>query len=149
MPPYTTLRDFISALASGDTNITRVLELLANDGKMKTDPAASADIGRPNSFDQLPEWFNTACIQRGMTQPEVNHIAAWPNPQKETVRSQIAAAWSENRPIRFGWELHAGDEAASEVRRDPDQTVRVVFRSPRKGVRLTSKINSGNVKVDV
>lgn len=149
MPPYTTLRDFISALSTGSTNITRVLEDLANDANLRRDPAATADIGRQNGFDQLPGWFSTACVQRGMTQPEVNHIAAWPNPQKETVRSQIAAAWSQNAPIHFSWEIHEGDDALSEVRRDQNQDVRVVFRSPRKGVHLTSKINAGDVKVDV
>ncbi len=149
MPPYTTLRDFISALSTGSTNITRVLEDLANDGTLRADPAAGADINRQNGFDRLPGWFSTACVQRGMSQEEVDHIAAWPGPEKETVRSQIAAAWSQNSPIRFSWELHEGDDALSEVRRDQNQDVRVVFRSPRKGVHLDSHIRIGEVKVDV
>jgi hypothetical protein len=149
MPPYTTLRDFISALATGDTNITRVLEQLANDATLRKDVNATASINKPNGFDDLPGWFSTACVQRGMNEDEVNHIAAWPNPQKETVRSQIAAAWSQNRPIHFSWELYEGDDALSELRRDPDSEVRIVFRSPRKGVHLDSRIRIGEVRVDV
>ena len=149
MPPYTTLRDFISALQTGSTNITRVLEGLANDGTMRADPTAGADIARPNSFDHLPGWFSSACIQRGMSQAEVDHIERWPNPQKETVRGQIATAWSQNQPIYFSWELYDGDDALSEVRRDDNSELRVVFRSPRKGVHLDSLIRIGEVTVDV
>lgn len=149
MPPYTTLRDFLSALSTGMTNITRVLELLANDANMRRDPTAIRDMGTQNSFDNLPVWFSTACIQRGMSQDEVNHIAAWPNPQKEIVRSQIDQAWKGSKPIHFGWELYDGADALSEVRRDPNQDVRVVFRSPRKGVHIDSHIRIGEVKVDV
>ena len=151
MPPFTTLRDFISALATGDTNITRVLERLANDSILQADAEARASISSPNGFQELPPWFVTACIQRGMSQEEVDHIAVWPNLQKEVVRSQIATAWGPPvQPIHFSWELYEGDDALSEVRRDQDTAhVRVVFRSPRKGVHLDSHIRIGEVKVDV
>lgn len=147
MPPYTTLRDFISALNTGDTNITRVLELLCNDATQRT--AHAADLAQPNKFDHFPDWFRTACIQHGMSTEEVDHIARWPNPQKETVRSHIDQAWKGSKPIHFSWELYDGADALSEVRRDSNQDVRVVFRSPRKGVHIDSHIRIGEIKVEV
>lgn len=147
MPPNTTLREFIHALATGDTNVTCVLERLANNAEQRA--AHTEDIGRPGAFNgRLPEWLRIACIQNGMTSAELDHIERWPDAQKEIVRSQIDQASAHGRPIHFSWELHAGDDPLSEVRRDQDQDVRIVFLSPRKGVKLSSKINLGDITVD-
>ena len=148
MPPFTTLRDFISALATGDTNITRVLEELANDAGMKS--AHQADMRVAGTFDPLPSWFTDACAQHNMSPEEIQHLSVWPEQQRDSVRAQISEAWEQNRPIHFSWELHEGDNALSEVRRDQNtQDVRIVFRSPRKGVHLDSHIRIGEVKVDL
>lgn len=150
MPPYTTLRDFISAVQTGRTNITRVLGELANSDEMKNDAAARADINRQWGFDTLPDWFRTACAQHGMSQDEITHIGAWPREQKDVVRAQIATAWSQpGATIHFSWEIYDGSDGHSEVRRDANSEVRVVFRSPRKGVHLDSFFRVGEVKVDV
>lgn len=149
MPAYSTLRDFISALQTGNTNITRVLQYLANSADMKSNPDAIRDINTMNSFNTLPGWFVDACTQNGMSQPEITHIGDWPPAQKEIVRNQIAAVWATNDPIEFSWELHEGNFALSQVRRTSLATLRVVFLSPRQGVHLDSFFRVGEVKVDV
>lgn len=149
MPPYSTLRDFIGALSTGETNITRVLERVSNDEAKRTQylPLISA----PGAFNgYIPEWVCTEFRQAGMKDAEIEHIQQrWPDSQKETVRAQLYAAWTQKRPIHFSWELFDEEDPRSEVRRDANQDVRVVFRSPRKGVRIASKIRVGELKVEV
>ena len=146
MPTYSTLRSFVKALTTGDTNITQCLTRLANaDPKRKQ---YATDLAAPHlAVGQLPGWLRNEMVQTGMSQPEVDHVERWPDRQKEVARAQIAAALAENRPIRFSWELYDGDDPVTEVRRDSDGEVRLVFRSPRKGVTL-SLLNLGGVKVE-
>ena len=146
MPPNGTLRSFINALTSGETNVTRCLERLANDpGKRQK---YAADINAPHAaVGQLPGWLRNEMVQAGMSQTEVDHAERWPDAEKEKVRRQIVAAMDGNTTIHFSWELYDGDHPVSELRRDPNQDVRIVFRSPRKGVKL-SLINHGSVSVE-
>lgn len=146
MPANGTLRSFINALTSGQTNITRCLERLANDPTRRQKYAA--DINAPHAaVGQLPGWLRNEMVQAGMSQAEVDHAERWPDAEKEKVRRQVAEAIRDERPLHFGWELYDGDDPVSEVRRDPNQDVRVVFRSPRKGVKL-SLVNHGSVSVE-
>ncbi|MEO8456341.1 MAG: hypothetical protein ABI559_00885 [Chloroflexota bacterium] len=149
MPPYSTLRDFIGALTTGDTNITRVLERVTNNeaNRQKYLP----QVEKPGAFNgPIPEWICTEFRQAGMSQAEIEHIQErWPDSQKETVRAQLYEAWTQKRPIHFSWELFDGDDPRSEVRRDSNQEMRVVFRSPRRGVKITSKVRIGELKVDI
>jgi hypothetical protein len=148
MPPYSSLRTFIQALTTGRTNITYVLEQMASDPSCRE--RLGPEVSRPSSFSHpISSALHQELIQAGMTEPEVAHMERWPNEQKELVRSQIDAAWKSGGPIHFSWELHDGDDPATELRRDANQDVRIVFRSPRKGVRITSRLNLGEVMVDV
>jgi hypothetical protein len=149
MPPYSSLRDFIDALSTGNTNITRVLERVSNDPGQRNQHLPQ--ISQPGAFNgHIPQWICTELTQAGMTQAEIDHIEQrWPDAQKETVRALLYEAWTGDRPIHFSWELHEGDDPRTEVRRDANQDVRVVFRSPRKGVRMKGAIRIGEVHVDV
>jgi hypothetical protein len=146
MPVYSTLRSFVNAIRSGDTNITQCLERLANDRAKRAQYAT--DIHALHAgVGQLPGWLRNEMVQAGMSQPEVDHVERWPDAEKEKVRVQVVEALEQDRNLHFSWELFAGDDPVSEVRRDPNQDVRVVFLSPRKGV-ILSALNHGDVKVE-
>jgi hypothetical protein len=146
MPAYSTLRSFVNALKTGDTNITQCLERLANDRAKRVQYAT--DIHALHAgVGQLPGWLRNEMVQAGMSQPEVDHVERWPDAEKEKVRVQVVEALEQDRNLHFSWELFAGDDPVSEVRRDPNQDVRVVFRSSRKGVKL-SLVNLGGVTVE-
>lgn len=145
MPPFSTLRTFVNSLKSGETNITRSLERLVRDDKKREKYREWVD--RPNSLDgEFPPWLRTELVQAGMKEAEIEHIQDWPDSQKEVVRAQISGAVKDKRPLRFGWELYDGKHPKSDVRRDSDQEVRIVFQSPREGVEL-SFVNYGKVRV--
>lgn len=147
MPAYSTIRDFIDAITTGDTNITRSLAALSNDQSKRT--AHQTEMATPGLLNgpRFPEWLRTELIQGHLKDQELEHIERWPDSQKEIARVQVYSAWTENRPIQFSWELYSGDEPVTEIRRDPNQDVRLVFLSPRKGVNL-SHINFGDISVE-
>ena len=146
MPAYSTLRTFVEAVRSGLTNITSCLETAVNDPQNRLDHAA--DMSSPAvASGPFPSWLRSILGSAGMSQAEIDHMERWPDSQKEIVRLEIVSAIQGNRPLRFGWELHGGDTPLSEVRHDANQDVRVVFRSPRKGV-LLSGLNYGSIHVE-
>jgi hypothetical protein len=146
MPAYSTLKSFVKALRTGDTNITQCLERLANDRAKRAQ--YTSDINALHAgVGQLPGWLRNEMVQAGMSQPEVDHVERWPDAEKEKVRLQVVEAINHDGNVHFSWELFDGEDPMSEVRRDQNQDVRVVFRSPRKGVKL-SAVNFGDVKVE-
>ena len=146
MPAYSTIHSFINAIKSGDTNITQCLERLANDAAKRQ--KYGADISAPHgAVGHLPGWLRNEMVQSGMSQPEVDHVEQWPDNEKEKARVQVVEAIRDERVIHFSWELYDGGQPLTEVRRDPNQDVRVVFRSPRKGVKL-SLLNFGDISVE-
>lgn len=148
MPAYSTLRDFIDAITTGDTNITRSLASLSNDEtKRRAHRNQMATPGLLNG-QRFPEWLRVELIQGRLKDKELEHIERWPDSQKEIARAQVYSAWTESRPIHFSWELYSGEEPVTEVRRDTNQDVRLIFRSPRKGVKLTSHLNLGDIIVE-
>src|SRR5438309_5670166 len=145
MPAYSTIHSFINAIKSGNTNITQCLERLANDVAKRQ--KYHADISAPHgAVGHLPGWLRNEMVQTGMSQPEVDHVERWPDDEKEKARVQIVEAIRDERVIHFSWELYDGDRPLTEVRRDPNQDVRLVFRSPREGVKL-SLLNFGDISV--
>jgi hypothetical protein len=150
MPPYTTLRTFIDALKSGETNITRVLEDVAADRPLLE--ANAADLRTPGRFHPVfPDWARGALIDRNrprcLSLQELAHIEAWPPDEKEAVRVQLARSLDEPVRLVFRWEIHDGDEPRTELRRESGGEAQLVFRSPRAGVELTSRINMGDIRV--
>jgi hypothetical protein len=145
MPAYSTLRLFVKAIKTGDTNITQGLERLVND-RAKRQQYLSDINAAHTAVGALPGWLQIELIQAGLSQAEVDHCSRWPDAEKEKVRKQVADAILE-RSIHFSWELWDGNDPQSDVRRDPDQDVRIVFRSPRQGVKL-SLLNFGDISVE-
>ncbi len=146
MPAYSTLKSFIKALKTGDTNITQTLESLVNNRAKRNQ--YSSDIRATHTGQgQLPGWLRSEMVQAGMSEPEVDHCERWPDREKEKVRQQLVEAMDSDANLHFSWELFDGDHPLSEVRRDSNQDVRIVFRSPRKGVKL-STLNYGDISVE-
>jgi hypothetical protein len=146
MPAYSTLRSFVKAIKTGDSNITQCLERLANDVAKRQQYLSDINATH-TAVGALPGWLQIELIQAGLSQAEVDHCSRWPDAEKEKVRKQVADAIPERRSIHFSWELWDGNDADSDVRRDSDQDVRIVFRSPRKGVKLSS-LNYGDISVE-
>jgi hypothetical protein len=146
MPPYTTLRTFIDALRTGQTNITRCLETVSADRTLLETNAA--DVRTAGRFHpQFPDWARAALLFAGMSEEELRHIEDWPPVEKEVVREQLARSLDAPLRLVFRWEVHDGAEPRTELRRDAGGEAELVFRSPRSGVQLTSRINMGDIKV--
>ena len=134
MPPYSRLQTFVDALKTGETNITQSLDRLVNDDRKRE---AHVDfVTTANAFASFPDWLRDELANAGMRPEEIDHIERWPNEEKGLVRIQIVHAIRDNRPLRFGWELYDGGRPVTDVRRQPGRDARVVFRSPRTGVRV-------------
>jgi hypothetical protein len=134
MPPYSRLQTFVDALKTGETNITRSLDRLVNDPTQRDEHVDY--VNTANSFSSFPDWLRGELANAGMSPEEIAHIERWPNEEKELVRIQIVHAINDNRPLRFGWELYDGGRPRTDVRRSPGRDTRIVFRSPRAGVRV-------------
>ena len=146
MPAYSTLRSFVKAIRTGDTNITQCLEALANDSAKRQQYLN--DINAPQTaVGALPGWLQIELIQAGLSQAEVDHCSRWPDAEKEKVRRQVADAIPDRQKVHFSWELWDGNDPQSDIRRDLNQDVRIVFRSPRSGVKL-SLVNYGDISVE-
>lgn len=142
MPAYSSLRTFIEALRTGDTNITRTLRrAIAREGVALIRDRASVD---PHLSDDLRE----VLARYGMATEEIDHIEnEWPPEKRNEAREWVLAAADENRSVAFSWELFAGANPANRMD-DPGapEPVLITFQSPRKGVNL-SWPNFGQVKV--
>ncbi|MEX0682544.1 MAG: hypothetical protein WD904_03015 [Dehalococcoidia bacterium] len=146
MPPYSTLRTFIDALRTGETNITQCLENVTNNRALRD--AHLAEVQTPNAFDgALPQWLCDALDQAGMSNDEIRHIERWPAREKEIVRQQVALSIGDNRTLRYGWELQDGDAPVSDVRVQNSNEAVIIFRSPRSGVHLKT-VNFGFVDIE-
>lgn len=148
MPPFSTIRTFVKALQTGRTNITESLDrLMTNPSRHQQHPQFS-EITSAQALDTLPAWVRQLLRDHGMTDPEMDHIDAWPNGQKELVRQKVVAAVQSDRQVHFLWELHDDATPANDIQ-DPDAAghITIRFRSPRHGVKLSS-ITFGDIKVE-
>ncbi len=146
---------FVDILRTGRTKITKALDtLFADPGRLRSDPnfaemqkEAAAD-GNAH-FDSLPTWAKKRLESFLNAKDHARlcaHIDAWPNDQKEKVRKKLVQAIDENRRVRFFWELHRGENRATEIF-DPGEgrEIIITFRSPRKSITETH----GRIKVNV
>ncbi len=148
MPPYSSIRTFITALQTGRTNITESLERLMSDHAALRQHPHFQDFRRGRAADApMPAWTKAALRASGMKNEEIAHIDGWPDLEKDVVRAVMAGAVDAERTVHFFWELHRGAAAQTEII-DPDEwgDVTVIFRSPRAGVQLSAN-NSVDVQV--
>ena len=134
MPPYSTLRTFVHALHTGDTNITRVLTLLMHYPTRWQPNVADITVDPLSTF--LKELFSAP---GRMKFEEIDHIEdAWPMDQKEELRTQVLQAIEVGRPMVFKWGPTSGQAPATDIVWPPGNApltvpVRVTFRSPAAG----------------
>jgi len=131
MPPYSKIQTFVDALKTGETNITRSIDKLANDGDKRAKYLTS--IQKRNAFDSFPTWLRRELRVAGMRKAEIDHVERWPKKEKESVRVEIVAAIEKKRKLHFGWEIYDGRRPVSDIRHEGRST-RIVFRSPRSGL---------------
>ena len=151
MPPFSTLKTYVKAVNSGNTNITRVLTTLMQDPEqwagedLTVDPGLSAflrgEFGAPGR----------------MTETEVQHIEIeWPTAQKEALRLVAVDAIEEGRPMVFKWGLTSGSDPVTDIVEPPAGApltvpILVTFRSPKSGVTFSDELpesSSGYVTID-
>jgi hypothetical protein len=140
LPPNSTLRTFVHALETGDTNITRVLTILMH-YPTKWQPNV-ADI----TVDPLSTFLRDLFSAPGrMKLEEIDHIEdAWPMEQKEELRTQVLQAIQVGRRMVFKWGPTSGETPETDIVWPPDNAppgvpIIVTFRSPRPGIQLSGE----------
>lgn len=145
MPPFSKIQTFVEALRTGRTNMTESLDrLMTNPSRHQRHPRFS-EITSAHALDTLPAWVRQLLRDHRMTDPEMDHIDAWPNDQKELVRQKMVAAVQTGRQVHSWWRLHDGATSVSDIQ-DPDAAgdITITFRSPRQGL----KVSNGDIKVE-
>jgi hypothetical protein len=138
MPPTTSVRTFIRALQTGRTRITNALDDLLSHPNLGDNQFFDA-FSQPGALNgELPQYLRDALIERGLTEEEVKHMDHWPDAQKELVRAAVVIAINNARPVKFEWELHSGAESNNIIDMPEEGDVKVVFKSPRAGLNLTT-----------
>jgi len=151
MPPGTTIRKFIEALQRRETHFTEVADgIFANPGNAPNLPLggpAWAEFQQANALDRPLRTTSPSIAafleDREMTPAELDHIDRWDNALKERLRARLATAISGREPaMKFYWELHGRPREEADIE---DHTI--VFKSPQRGVRITSEDVSGEVEI--
>jgi hypothetical protein len=140
LPPFSTLRTFINALETGETNITRVLNRLMHYPK-KWEPNV-ADI----TVDPLSTFLTDLFGEPGAMKPvEIEHIEnAWPMDQKQELRDHVLQAIATGRRMHFKWVQKSEPGAQTDIVWPPDDAplavpVDVIFHSPRPGIAFSGE----------
>jgi hypothetical protein len=134
VPPYSTLKTYLQAVNTGQTNITRVLTTLMQypaqwRGKqIEVNPHLSKDVS-----DEFK-------APGRMTSDEINHIEnQWPMAQKQDLLTAVLTAIEAKRPMVFKWTLTTDPTPKTDIVWPPNDApptvpVQVTFRSPADGV---------------
>jgi len=139
LPPFSTLKTFVKAVNSGQTNITRVLTLLMQYPTQWQGSMADIEVS-PNLSLFLNAQFGAA---GRMIPQEIAHIEShWPMAQKQALRAEVLHAIEAGRPMVFKWTLTSAQTPDTDIVWPPNNTpltvpVLVTFRSPRAGVKYS------------
>ncbi len=98
----------------------------------------------PTPFNGLPEPFEGALKELGLSDEELNHIRNWPTEFKEAVRMAVVDAIKDDLTVRFAWKLHEASTEDTIIRRDRPGAVEITFYSPWDNLRV---LGSGDVDV--
>ena len=140
MPPNSTLRTYINALHTGDTNVTRVLSILMHYPARWQPNVADITVDPLSTF--LKDLFSAP---GRMKFEEIDHIEdAWPMDQKEELRTHVLQAIETGRRMIFKWGPTSGPTAATDIVWPPDGApltvpIRVTFRSPASGFEFSGE----------
>ena len=155
MPAYTPIREFIDALKSGETNITRRLKyLVQNYNQIPQSVRDSLDGWTPSAdHPAMPEPVKKLLMHDGDTgpltsvnklgQPEIDHIDDWPWQQKAIVKDWVGAA-KNNPAAEIYWELHRNPALGDYADHDPGNPLKVTCRTFAGRVNLGLNFGSIN-----
>ena len=136
MTVYMSLREFITALKEEQSRITRALERAANDREVRR--AYGDDLRKPGNFSgPVPAWLRDQMKKHGADDRDVAHAGAWPSREQEVAREAIAAAFEEDRDIRFAWDSRQAERSFTEVSRSPNGDTKIVFVTARHTLRVS------------
>lgn len=153
MPAYTPIREFIDALKSGETNITKRLKYLVQNYNQIPQPVRDVLEGwTPTAATPaIPEDVKNLLKHDGDTgtltnvnklgSDEVKHIDDWPWQQKATVKAWVDAA-KDNPGAEIYWELHRDPALGDYAQRDPGNPLKVTCRTSAGRVNLSLSFGS-------
>ena len=151
MPAFTPIRDFIEALKSGQTNMTRRLDYLyANRASIDVGVLATLRTGTlhptfPAEVKALLKGTGAVTGPNKLSDPEINHMEGWDSGEKTKVQGWIDTAMSNGYTVSFFWELHRGPPAgdyAVQVGPDAAGNVAITFRTYAGRVNLSPSLGS-------
>lgn len=135
MPPYSTLKTYLKAVNTGDTNITRVLTIL-----MHYPSQWQGNVGDITVEPLSPFLKDLFSAPGRMKSEEIDHIEnQWPMALKQELQEHVLQAIEAGRPMVFKWGPTRGQVAATDIVSPPSNApltvpVRVTFRSPAAGI---------------
>ena len=147
MPEMSTIKQFVVAVQTGQTNTTRALtSMFVRPGHYTGDPNWQA-FQQPYALNTLPGWLRTMLKNNNLSDKEIDHMDEWPNEEKEQVRQALVQAILANRNAVFSWQLYDGSVSANAVEgAGGSGDLRIAFRSPRANVR-SSALTYGDISV--
>ena len=147
MPDMSSIKQFVVAVQTGQTNTTRALtSMFVRPGHYTSDPHWQ-EFQQPYALNTLPSWAKDILKKNGLSDGEVNHINEWPNEEKEQVRQALVQAIQQNRSAVFSWQLYDGSVSANDVEGvGGANDIRIAFKSPRANVR-SSALTFGDISV--
>ena len=152
MPDKTTVKEFVTALQTRKTHITRALDDLFKNPAALRGSALHKNLGsRVGALDgPLPGWARRELLTRKVSRAEINHVNRWPNGHKRRVRRALVDAIRTGRRVQFFWELHRGQTEGTEITTAGKGVITIVFRSPQRNTRVsTAAATFGGIIVGV
>jgi len=147
VPETSTIKQFVVAVQTGQTNTTRALtSMFVRPGRYTNDPNWQA-FQQPYCLNTLPGWLRKMLKGNNLSDQEIDHMDEWPNEEKEAVRLALVAAIQANRDTVFSWQLYDGSVSANAVEGvGGANDIRIAFKSPRANVR-SSALTYGDISV--
>lgn len=126
MPEQSSVATFNQARRTGVTKTTKALKALLD----KRDPQLISSLRSTSPFLGMPSWLRTALRSERLSPTEIDHVAQWPDEQKDRVRNAVVDALDENRSVDFRWKLWDQSQEGTIVRQDDAGSVTITFYSP-------------------
>ena len=149
MPPFTPIREFVDALQSGETNITRRLKYLY-DNHASIEPSLLGVL-RTGSLTPFPAAIKALLRGEGgmsglpgpnvLRNAEITHLEGWAA-ELPKVQGWIDTAIANGWDVRFFWELHREPGVGDYAHQDPGPPVTITFRTAAPRVNLSPSLGS-------
>jgi hypothetical protein len=154
MPAYSTVKDFVIALNTGRTHITKCFDAFFSPPSNVTGHADWGKFSTENWSSGPPLWLEPFLLSIGLSQPETNHVLNWPGPELEKARDAAVRAVSGSGIVtpkapKFFWELSNARTPQTIERVSSAGVPEIVFLSPRTAVVVKHNVVTGKDEVEV